>query len=714
MVDANIRAVITATDAGASAVLSAFGNKAATVGERMATAGAGLTKGLTLPILGAIGASAKMAMTFQQDMTYVRTQAGDTTDSISKLSTEVLDLAKKSQFSPDELANGLFHLASLGLRGADAMKALDTAQRLAAVGGASLEETTSAVGAAMVTGIKGTQDMNEAAGTLNATIGAGNMRMNDLVGALGTGVLPVFKNAGLTLQDFGAALATLTDNGMNADNAATRLKMTIALMEAPSSQAQKALAAVGMTANQLGMDMQTKGLIPALQDLQRHLLDTYGTAAAGKQQMAQALTEMFGGGRSSAAIQTLLDQIPRVQSKLQEIDQNAGNFADDYAKQQETASARIKTAWSSIQADAIQLGGDVLPGLSQGFSNITGRVTDLVNWYMRLSPIERTVINDFVGLAAAIGPAIIVTSRLVTIMSTLGVTMSTGLSFGIAGLIAGLGLLAFHLLTTKSNSEQLSQAYKQLKIDTDNVKQAQLDYAHAQLNEQQAALSVKEAQQAYNQAVAAYGPQSLQAKQALLNLRDAQLSVKDAQNQTASSLSSLHKQEDAVAKDNSLINHLNNIDNSTNAIIRDANGAVVSLNGLTSKQISSPGAPKSNAFGRTVNLAPLLGGPSPLLNHHAAGTSYAPGGWSMVGEQGPELLNLPTGSKVLNNTDTQAALGGETNMNINITVKAGAFMGSQQDARKYAQQILNAMQDLATSNGMSFSQLWRHHGVRSI
>jgi TP901 family phage tail tape measure protein len=59
------------------------------------------------------------------------------------------------------------------------------------------------------------------------------------------------------------------------------------------------------------------------------------------------------------------------------------------------------------------------------------------------------------------------------------------------------------------------------------------------------------------------------------------------------------------------------------------------------------------------------------LKHHASGTSFAPGGLSVLAEGGPELIsrpgvyNVPRGSRVLNAKDTAKALGGVTN-NYNI------------------------------------------------
>lgn len=51
---------------------------------------------------------------------------------------------------------------------------------------------------------------------------------------------------------------------------------------------------------------------------------------------------------------------------------------------------------------------------------------------------------------------------------------------------------------------------------------------------------------------------------------------------------------------------------------------------------------------------------------HALGTNFAPGGLTMVGENGPELVNLPTGSKVYNARQTQQMVSGGHNAGIHV------------------------------------------------
>lgn len=47
-----------------------------------------------------------------------------------------------------------------------------------------------------------------------------------------------------------------------------------------------------------------------------------------------------------------------------------------------------------------------------------------------------------------------------------------------------------------------------------------------------------------------------------------------------------------------------------------------------------------------------------LVPEFASGTNYAPGGLALVGERGPELVNLPRGAQVYNNNLTRGMMGG--------------------------------------------------------
>lgn len=52
-----------------------------------------------------------------------------------------------------------------------------------------------------------------------------------------------------------------------------------------------------------------------------------------------------------------------------------------------------------------------------------------------------------------------------------------------------------------------------------------------------------------------------------------------------------------------------------------------------------------------------VSGAAASIHAFASGTDYAPGGWSLVGERGRELVQLPAGSRVIANPQTERMLG---------------------------------------------------------
>lgn len=80
---------------------------------------------------------------------------------------------------------------------------------------------------------------------------------------------------------------------------------------------------------------------------------------------------------------------------------------------------------------------------------------------------------------------------------------------------------------------------------------------------------------------------------------------------------------------------------------------------------------------------------------HATGTSYAPGGLSLVGEQGPELVNLPRGTGVTPADKTQQLLSNKQNISINIVIQ-GNMIGNQEFMNQlsdtFAMKLRTAMQ----------------------
>jgi len=361
---------------------------------------------------GAIGAAAiASAVDFQTQMTRIQTQAGATKTQVAQLSTAVLQLAPSTQQGPMQLAEALYHLKSVGMDDAQAMQALKTASDLAAVGGSNLEQTTNAIAAAWKSGIAGAQNFGQAAATVNAIVGAGNMTMAQLVESMGSGVLSAAATFGLSLKQVGAAEALMADAGVPAQRAATDLKTSITLLGAPSATAAKQLATVGLSSTALAQAMRSGGLIGAISLLHEKIQ----AAGLGSIQTSQLLSRAFGGGQTGAAIMLLYKRLDALKQKQDQINAGVSKFGSDVAAQRQTVQAQLDILRSSLETAGIKLGQALL----KPFISLTRFVSsDLVPGILSIGSVLGKVFSNpwaQAFLATLIGAAVAI-KGIITLM----------------------------------------------------------------------------------------------------------------------------------------------------------------------------------------------------------------------------------------------------------------------------------------------------------
>lgn len=105
------------------------------------------------------------------------------------------------------------------------------------------------------------------------------------------------------------------------------------------------------------------------------------------------------------------------------------------------------------------------------------------------------------------------------------------------------------------------------------------------------------------------------------------------------------------------------------------------------------------AYDAIVSLTRAIGGKDLNAKLHslkipgfATGVENFSGGLAVVGERGPELVNLPRGSSVIPNNQIGGVGGGTTNVNITFT---GPMLGNASEAREFARTIGAALKDVA-------------------
>jgi TP901 family phage tail tape measure protein len=429
--------------------MSAF----AVTGEKLKSFGRTWTRNVTLPMVGLGVVAGKMSIDFSDAMNQIQTQAGASAREVTLMRQKILDFAKsgKSDEGPLDLARALFRIESAGLRGARAMDALRQAEALSSVGRTDIELTAQALAGAVKTGIRGAQNLNQAVGVLNATVGAGNMRFEDLLGALGTGILPSAKAAGMSLTDVGAALATMTAQNVPAQAAATRLRMAFSQLIAPTDKAKTALRGLGLGPMELAQTLQREGMLPALDRLKSKL------NRLSKVQQGKVISDIFGGGRTSSGITLLLGSMDDLSDRYDLITQKAGGFNDAVRSLDQEPGVKIRKAWAKVQAILIELGDKVGPSAATAIGRIADVVEKVAMGFAALpGPLQAATVGFLIltgpvasGLgyfASGIGKSLILmkglgeaTTRFNAVMSSSVMTQQSGFRGALGAAFGGAG-----------------------------------------------------------------------------------------------------------------------------------------------------------------------------------------------------------------------------------------------------------------------------------
>lgn len=319
------------------------------------------TAGVAALGFAAFGVEAvKSASKFDSEMALLQTQAGVSGDKIDGLKKGVLALAGKVGQDPDSLAESLYHVESnfesMGISSAKALKLTETAAKGATVGHANLVDVTNALTAAVAANIPGVQNLDQAMGVLNATVGVGDMKMQDLASAFSSGMVATVKGFGLSITDVGAALAVFGDNNIRGSKAGNQLRMSVMALAEPVATGGAALKRLGLQTDTLAKDMQKGGLKLALEDLVAHMK----AAGISSKEQGQIITDAFGR-KAGAGLNVLVSQMDRLESKYPALEEGAKNFSQSWADTKKTVAFQLKQLETGFEALTISIGEKLLP-----------------------------------------------------------------------------------------------------------------------------------------------------------------------------------------------------------------------------------------------------------------------------------------------------------------------------------------------------------------
>lgn len=551
-------------------------------------AGAGL-----LALAGTIGYSVKQAADFDAAMRNVNSIAGLSEGQFRKLSASVKSMAGETAQSPKVLAQGLYQLVSSGFKAGESVKILHAAAISASAG---LTDTTTAVTA--LAGVLNAYHLPASQATavsdvLFQTVNRGVITFEELAQTIGT-VLPFATNLNIPLKDVGAAISTLTKNGIPAANATTYLKNAMVAFLKPSDGMKAAIKATGAASGEALV--RQKGFQGALEAVAKQ---TDGTKAG--------LQKLFPEIRAASAAFSLTGKGAKsAEADVKAFGDTAGSSQKVFAEQSKSVELQLRKTKAQIEQAAITLGNQFLPILASGAQHLAAFVQHLdetgqlqsfgqgiihggkeaVTIIGDLANVAETAVSPLVAVAKAldladashleaIGAAFVgfkaataaaggikaLTGALVAADAAAGaqnlkllpflltrINPVTAAAVAVGGLAAALVLLGGSESEESRLAEQNAAAHKAQAEAIKSVSDAEHASADAGLALKQAHLDEKQAQATVNK-LRHEGKTNTDAyKQAVIDLDRATLRAGDAQKQYTKNLGEQNSKNDALIK----------------------------------------------------------------------------------------------------------------------------------------------------------------------
>jgi TP901 family phage tail tape measure protein len=428
---------IMADSTALTAGLTKASGEMAAFGKKMSAVGAGMTKYMTVPLVAVGAVAVKMAADYQTSLTKIRSLTGASTKQVTKWSSEIQKWSGVVGQTPKQLAEGLYFIASSGLKGAKAMDALKISSTAAALGMG--ETQTIADYATSAIGAYGQKVMtaSKAVDILTAAVQYGKGEPEQFAGALGmvTGTAAALN---ISLGDVVGSISAMTLKGLDVPEATTALNNLMMTTIKGAKEGSTALDKYGLSYKDVRDSFANKGVLQTLE-----LLDK---AFGGN---VETMGAVFGNVRSMRAVMQLLKgDYAKTAEVIDNVRHSQGALNEAWGKGKDDPTLQFKRSLAELSTAAIKIGTDLLPTVVSAAK----WVGNLARSFSGLSEGTRGFVVKAAVVVAALGPLVAITGRLISLLTTLRVvSFFSGIIAAIPGAVAGM-----QLLVTETNAGRVA------------------------------------------------------------------------------------------------------------------------------------------------------------------------------------------------------------------------------------------------------------------
>ena len=406
------------------------GGLKASEGMMMATAtkmnaiGKGLTMGLTLPIIAVGGVALKMASDFDQSMRNVNSVLLLSEDEFLSMKESVLDFSLTTRSSANEVAESLLVVSQMGFRGAEALELMEYAAHSAGAAFTTADDMARLLGGAINS--YGT-DVSEAA-RLNDlfiyTMQQGGGTVTDLANTLPR-VFATAATAGVGIDELTASMAWLGKRGLATEESSIAMNQAFVSLLKPSESLAAALKNAGYESGIAAVEgVGFAGVMKIVEE-----------ATGGS---ADQIAEMFPNIRAMRAVLNMATgDADEFATSIEGFGSaSAGAMEAARIEQYKSLESNLKRLKNVFGVLAVAIGTQLIPPLVELITKWIGPLRD---WVLGISPEMLQLGIKIALVAAAVGPLLMVGSKLIKFFMLL--------SSPIGLVVAAIGLLVYAFAT---------------------------------------------------------------------------------------------------------------------------------------------------------------------------------------------------------------------------------------------------------------------------
>lgn len=378
------------------------------IGESLSKTGSLLTKGLTLPLIGAGTATTKMAVDFESSFAKVSTLLDDNVVDFGQYKEQLLDASSESKVAVDEFSEAVYQSVSAGVDQTKAIGFTTEAIKLAkggfTDGAKSVDVLTTAINGYNLK----TEDATRISDLLITTQNLGKTTVDELASSMGA-VIPVAASVNFDITELSASYAQLTKNGIATAESGTYLKAMLSELGKSGTATDLALR-----------ELTGKGFA----DLKKEGTSTSEILSMLTQYAAEndkTLKDMFGSVEAgSAALVLAKGSGQEYNDMLSAMGNSVGATQKAFEKIDATPAEQLKGALNELRNEGVRLGAmfvpviektaDIVGDVADAFSNLSDEQQDnIIKWGMVLvatGPALKVVgggVTTFTKLASAVG-----------------------------------------------------------------------------------------------------------------------------------------------------------------------------------------------------------------------------------------------------------------------------------------------------------------------